>query len=493
MAVLKLSTPGVYVQEISTFPPSVAEVETAIPAFIGYTQKALHPSKGSLTNLPTKIASYNEYKLYYGNPPTETDDSITVSVTDDGYKNFVVSIKPIDGKPSNFNMAYAIRHYFDNGGGTCYIVSVGDPDYKAAVIDATQLVNGLKNVENIDEVTLLSIPEAAVSTNYNTVTQELIKQAVNLKDRFALIDPKQVTLQDKDHPTGDIDPDVDKIREAVTGDPESWRYAAAYYPNLNTTYARNFTDSTTNKLIDIKIDEYIFQPVNSSDTNAKNLALTGTVLKQSVDSSSVLYGKIISALQQYTVTLPPSPAIAGLYARVDQNKGVWKAPANESLYSVSSPTVAISDIQQQNLNIDSTTGKSINAIRSFPGYGTLVWGARTLNGNDNEWRYICVRRFFNMVEESVKKSSHWAVFEPNTIGTWVKIQAMIENYLFLKWRDGALAGVKPEQAYYVHVGLGTTMNAQDILEGRMNVEIGMAVARPAEFIVLKFSQLLQQS
>ena len=493
MAVLKLSTPGVYVQEISTFPPSIAEVETAIPAFIGYTEKALHPSKGDLTNLPTKIASYNEYQRYYGNPQTETDDSITVSVTDDGYANFVVSINPVKGKPSNYNLAYAIQHYFDNGGATCYIVSVGD--YKAAIIDSKKLVTGLSYIENIDEVTLLSSPEAAVSGGYSDVIQASINQAAKLKDRFALIDPEKATLQDQTYPMGDIDNDVTLIRTAAAGDPESLRYAAAYYPNLSTTYGRNFTDSATNKLIDITIDVYSFQPVDAKDTNAKDLTLIlqGKVLKQSVDSGSVLYGKIIYALQQNTVTLPPSPAIAGLYARVDQNKGVWKAPANESLYFVSSPTVAISDIQQQNLNIDSTAGKSINAIRSFPGRGTLVWGARTLNGNDNEWRYISVRRFFNMAEESVKKSSHWAVFEPNTIGTWVKIQAMIENYLFLKWRDGALAGVKPEQAFYVHVGLGTTMNAQDILEGRMNVEIGMAVARPAEFIVLKFSQLLQQS
>jgi phage tail sheath protein FI len=98
-----------------------------------------------------------------------------------------------------------------------------------------------------------------------------------------------------------------------------------------------------------------------------------------------------------------------------------------------------------------------------------------------------------MVEESIKKSIQWAVFEPNDINTWVKVQAMIENYLFLKWREGALAGVKPEQAFFVKVGLPATMTSLDVLEGRMNVEIGMAVARPAEFIILKFTQLLQQS
>ena len=210
-------------------------------------------------------------------------------------------------------------------------------------------------------------------------------------------------------------------------------------------------------------------------------------------NGSVLYNKVKDELKKQYVVLPPSPAMAGLYTRVDNNKGVWKAPANESLLSVIGPDIAISHREQETLNVDPVSGKSVNVIRTFPGFGTLVWGARTLSGNDNEWKYISVRRFFNMVEESVKKSSQWAVFEPNTISTWVKIQAMIENYLFLKWREGALAGVKPEQAFYVKVGLGTTMTSLDILEGRMNIEIGMAVTRPAEFIVLKFTQLMQQS
>jgi phage tail sheath protein FI len=122
-----------------------------------------------------------------------------------------------------------------------------------------------------------------------------------------------------------------------------------------------------------------------------------------------------------------------------------------------------------------------------------IWGARTLAGNDNEWRYVSVRRFFNMVEESVKKSTNWAVFEPNDINTWTRVRAMIENYLLLKWKDGALAGVKPDDSYFVRVGLGQTMSPQDILEGRMIIEIGMAAVRPAEFIILRFSHLLQKS
>ena len=206
-----------------------------------------------------------------------------------------------------------------------------------------------------------------------------------------------------------------------------------------------------------------------------------------------LYKTIVKAVNDKLSAMPPSGAVAGAYAFVDRTRGVWKAPANISLSSVNGPSVKIDAKQQEDLNVDVNAGKSINAIRPFSGKGTLIWGARTLAGNDNEWRYISVRRFFNMVEESVKKSTYWAVFEPNDANTWIKMKAMIENYLIQKWRDGALQGVKPEHAFFVKVGLGETMTAQDILEGRMNVEIGMAVVRPAEFIILKFSHKMMES
>ena len=163
------------------------------------------------------------------------------------------------------------------------------------------------------------------------------------------------------------------------------------------------------------------------------------------------------------------------------------------LASVLEPVIKIDNVKQEGLNVDETAGKSINVLRAFAGKGTLIWGARTLAGNDNEWRYIPVRRFFNMVEESVKKSTYWAVFEPNDANLWVKVRGMIENYLIDKWREGALAGALPKDAFYVKCGLGTTMSAQDILAGRLHVEIGMAVVRPAEFIVLKFFHKLQTS
>ncbi|MGE4513161.1 MAG: phage tail sheath family protein, partial [Chryseobacterium sp.] len=210
-------------------------------------------------------------------------------------------------------------------------------------------------------------------------------------------------------------------------------------------------------------------------------------------ANSELYNQAKKAIESKQVVLAPSSSMAGVYAKVDSTSGVWKSPANVGLNFVEAPTEKISDRQQDALNVDPTAGKSINAIRTFTGKGTLVWGARTLDGNSNEWRYISVRRFFNMVEESVKKATERFVFEPNTANTWIRVQTMIENFLNQQWQDGALAGSKPEEAYYVSVGLNKTMSAQDILEGRMNIEIGMAAVRPAEFIVLRFSHKLQEA
>jgi phage tail sheath protein FI len=220
---------------------------------------------------------------------------------------------------------------------------------------------------------------------------------------------------------------------------------------------------------------------------------TGPDEKPIREKFNSLYNSIKDLVSQQYIILPPSAAVAGVYAKTDGSRGVWKAPANVSLASVIEPTVKIDDAKQDNLNVDASTGKSINVIRAFIGKGVLVWGGRTLEGNSAEWKYISVRRLFIMVEESVKKSTQPFVFEPNDANTWTKVRAMIENYLTQLWRQGALVGSKPEKAFYVKVGLGQTMTAQDILDGRMIVEIGMAAARPAEFIILRFSHKMQEA
>ncbi len=133
----------------------------------------------------------------------------------------------------------------------------------------------------------------------------------------------------------------------------------------------------------------------------------------------------------------------------------------------------------------------INAIRHFTGKGTLIWGARTLDQTDN-WRYIPVRRLFNTAERDIKRAMRFAVFEPNSQPTWKRVQTAIDNYLYQLWQQGALAGNKPQEAYFVQIGKDITMSEDDIQQGKMIVKVGMAAVRPAEFIILQFSQYVAQ-
>jgi Bacteriophage tail sheath protein len=465
-------TPDVYVEEIPLFPPSVAEVGTAIPAFIGYTEKAVKTDPDDLHLVPRKIRSLAEYELYFGGAHAQ---KFTVGVQQDAdSKLYTVTSFALDGEPAGepkltFLLYYAVKMYFDNGGGECYIVSVNTYEKVKAASEA-DLEAGLAAVALEDEPTLLVIPEAVKLTagDYGTLMKLALKQCGDLKDRFAIVDAFHGTDLDK----------TDDSRTQLGMD--NLKYGAAYFPfirtTLNYTVAEDTTAHTSNVTVHFDNADNDLAGYNDPDSPKTDL-----------------YNFVKDAVTKYYITMPPCGALAGVYAATDAKRGVWKAPANASLIGVIEPIVKIDSATQADLNVHPDTGKSINALRAFAGKGTMVWGARTLAGNDNEWRYISVRRFFNMVEESVKKSTYWAVFEPNDANTWVKVRGMIENYLTEKWREGALAGATTKEAFYVRCGLGVTMSAQDILEGRMNVEVGMAVVRPAEFIILKFSHKMQTS
>lgn len=481
-------TPDVYVEEIPTFPPSVAEVGSAIPAFVGYTEKAMRTVVGELKLKPTKISSLKEFENLFGFPDA---DDIEVDVTTDangipvGATAKSIDATEPDKEKSSYCLYYAVKMYFDNGGAQCYIISAAQYE-DTNTVDKTALLAGLDVVAMEDEPTLLVVPEATQLdlAGYSEVVGRMLKQCKELRDRFAILDvwkgnwPKETKIKIK---VGT----EEKEKDIIQANRDSWsgelKFGAAYYPFLRTTLTRYTRSDEKN----VKVK------VGSATDRVPLSELNDPDKKTSYNTTA--YNLAKAALKDQFVCVPPSGAIAGVYAATDAARGVWKAPANVALADVLEPVVKLTNARQEDLNVDSTAGKSVNALRAFAGKGTMVWGARTLAGNDNEWRYIPVRRFFNMVEESIKKTTYWAMFEPNEANTWVKVRGMIENYLTDKWRDGALAGATPKDAFFVKCGLGSTMSAQDILEGKMNVEVGMAVVRPAEFIVLKFSHKLQTS
>ncbi len=651
-------TPGVYTEEITKFPPSIAPVETAIPAFIGYTQKADKTKPGDLINVPTKIGSIAEYELYFG----------------EGYTPSVIDVKLDDNKnfksasiANSFYMYDSMRLFYANGGGDCYIVSTGT--YNAAgktAGDFTGTEKGVMALEKEDEPTILVFPDNSLLTTGNdfyAVYTAALSQCAALKDRVGLFHvkendpkgdnfrsgigindlkygmtyspwlevnfPKNITYRGfKDvilkgstsfklgNLTDDtaikalvteyeqVIADVDKISAASIALAAPAKTLREKFTALDGAYLTNKTTANFQQIVNFmfaiarKMDELVGSTASAVanagyKTDLKNLI--GSTLKgyyqyligydkeltakattapayvkqydvapkpsaaewgdifgvvdstkvpdaaniipasasgnadkmdivlielrtlfdqinsawldgvmntgqnletakhDALKSSFPLYKSILTGIANTSTTVPPTGAVAGIYAYVDRTRGVWKAPANVSISGIIGPGFTFKATELDALNVDPASGKSINAIRNFTGKGTLIFGARTLAGNDNEWRYVNVRRFFNFVEESCKKATEQFVFEPNDANTWVRVQAMIENFLTTLWRQGALQGIKPEHAFYVAVGLGRTMTALDILEGRMIIEIGMAAVRPAEFIILRFSHKMAES
>ncbi|MBQ4863485.1 phage tail sheath family protein [Pseudoalteromonas sp. MMG013] len=468
-------TPDVYVREKSILPPSVAEVATAIPAFIGYSTKIEDINGESIVQKPIRIKSMIEFEANFGGAYQESFMLKSKNDTNTAFK--VISLDAggaeVNGAPAAQYFLYqAVSHFFANGGGACYVVAVGEAGNGLSKADFETAVAGLNKV---DEVTLISTPESIGlgAVDHYSVQNKSLAHAESRMDRFALVD---VQMQMVKTATGDFDIATDStmLRSSITA---GLQYGASYYPYLQTTVARSYNESNVNVYIDDGTGTDTFNIVSMADLGDD----------AAVDYNAQTYNLVKAELGKNYLVLPPSPAVAGAIAKTDKDRGVWKAPANVALSQVLAPKVAIDNDDQKNLNVDATSGKSINAIRSFVGKGTLVWGARTLAGNDNEWRYVSVRRLFNTVEESIQKATHFAVFEPNTPFTWLKLKTMIESYLENLWRAGAFFGETPEQAFFVNVGLGQTMTEDDINNGIMNIEIGLAAVRPAEFIVLTFS------
>ncbi len=178
---------------------------------------------------------------------------------------------------------------------------------------------------------------------------------------------------------------------------------------------------------------------------------------------------------------PPSGAMAGIYARTDTERGVHKAPANEIVRGCTGLSCSYNTSEQDILN-----PLGVNLIRSFPGRGIRVWGARTISSN-GLWKYVNVRRLFIYIEESIRNNTNWVVFEPNSEALWGRVSRTIQSFLATCWRDGALAGSSPDQAFFVECG-PTTMTQDDVDNGRLICQIGIAPVKPAEFVIFRITQ-----
>ncbi len=520
--ITNLKTPGVYIDEVNAFPNSVVQVETAVPAFIGYTPKAEYEGKSYLFK-PQLITSMIEFMAIYGYPANPTTQKTPAQYSPD-YFITKQKKKPLKGESYTINgdiytiepdantiyyLYNSLLLFFQNGGSQAYIVSIGGygPPSGSAIKPGDQIVNpnvlvtdmekGLAALKKVPEVTMYIYPEATLlSPADNGTLMELtlvqcdaMQTAVAIFDVIGGREPDPILWPD----------DIQNFRNA-TGN-NFLKYGVAYYPYLRTTVVPINQVSYVNiNGGDVSVLGPILNPPSAPNPKAETIlnSINGSSLTPSQNSAalsvaSTMYKHILTIVQEKINTLPPSGVMAGVYTLVDSTQGVWVAPANVSPIGVTDLTLRIDNAEQENLNVDAVSGKSINAIRYFNGQGVLVWGARTLDGNSQDWRYINVRRTVTMIEQSAKLALRDYVFSPNTQDTWVSIKSMLSNFLTNVWKEGALQGSKAADAFNVEIGLGTTMTAQDILNGYLRVSIFLAVSHPAEFIVVTVEQELAKS
>lgn len=594
-ALLDLRMPGVYTQEISTLPPTVGVIPSAVPVFIGNTQKAV--KKGDdLRGKPTRIKSMKEYEDLFGSAPLQ---HIDVTIDESTGQPEVKVTEPADFK---YKMYHSLLFYYANGGGPCYILSVGGYDTDP---DPEEMKGAIPALKKVQEVTILVFPDGTSLSEdeYQGVIGVALQHCSIMKDRVTVIDLHDVNGED-------LTAIENGFQTHMPNDIEYKKYGMAYYPYIKTIFSYNYAEADvvvkshiqaipgdTGTVSDLKakaaaylaataalpaavakvdgltadkkvltylktaLDAYktatpaatdadlvvqlkkiskdsgnplptdvgkdvdkpgaapqtilntalttlqtALDTANTAVTTAQGtLATTLAALKAAVkaigngvsipltnfsldvikDANNLIYGKIKDAISNLAVTLPPCGAIAGIYVRTDANAGVWKAPANVSVFGGIRPALDIDDDLHANLNAPSN-GKAINAIRTYPGRGLLVYGARTLAGNDLEWRYVNVRRTFCFIEDSVAIAMQDFVFEPNNEQTWIKVRAMIKSFLNRLWKAGGLYGNTPADAYEVICSAPESMSDDDVLNGIMRIFIKVAVARPAEFIVLQY-------
>jgi phage tail sheath protein FI len=529
-APVRYKTPGVYVVEKDVFPNTVVEVATAIPAFIGYTDSAAN-GPVPLAGVPTCIASLADFQRLFGNAPVPI---FTLSANGR-------SASPVLAPETRHFLYHSVALYFLNGGGPAYVVSVGSfADVAAKGRTADDFMNAnparpgqadpLNALKKFPDVTLIVAPDTTLLDGpgdcYDFWRQALA-HCDDMKSRMALIDIFGGDQARTHDPATDvISADTIGFRDAIGTN--FLNYGAAYYPWLNfDVVAENsitfdsLDDDGRGKLVVLLEQELAaMTPAPSQSLRAKIKELHRQV-GQKIDADPVplpvplppgtelradkvprlhaalrqvspLYKRLIADMLALANLLPPAAAMAGVYARTDASDGVWQAPANTSIASAVSAAVDISQEDQEDLNMP-LDGRAVNAIRTITGRGVVVWGARTLDGNSQDWRYINVRRTLIMLEQSIKAAMMPYVFAPNVATTWVTVQNMIANFLINIWKAGGLAGAKAQDAFSVSVGLGTTMTGDDVLDGYMRVAISVAMVHPAEFIELTFLQQMQVS
>jgi hypothetical protein len=327
-------------------------------------------------------------------------------------------------QPSVFNFVSGVNGFYDNGGGKAYVYMMGTQNLGCSLVENQADKLGLYAFDDMDDMALLVAPGLSSSQQ-----REMLEMCEVRKDRFAILDGPIVSDGNMDIPASNKG------------------YGAMYVPWFRVTEPLWF------------------------NADQSHIKISGPNRRKLIKSEK---GQLF---------VPPSGHMAGIIARVDTDRGVHKAPANEIVMGIEGLSQTINRLEQGQYN-----DRGINVIRAFKDRGIRVWGARTLaTKSDPSWKYINVRRLFIMVEQSLMLGSQWAVFETNDHTLWKKLTRDVRAYLLRVWRSGALFGQTAEEAFYVRCD--TQTNPRYLIDaGQVNIEVGICPVKPAEFVVFNIGQ-----
>lgn len=401
-------------------PSSAGQLEAVGTSTAGFVGVA--PRKNAPENRAIAVGNWSEFVRTFVQTPEEAEKR-----------------GPI---PASTALSNAVYGFFQNGGSRVYIVNVGE---KGSIAGGGTQRSGLQLFEEINEIKIVAAPGCMEAADY----QALLGHAETLQDRFAILDlPEHVA--DRRLLT-----QVKTVR------------AAPRRGGGGSAGAGDGADAAA----------------PAADTGTGSGGFRPSQSDRGFGAAYYPWGIMTDPLNpKSTVNVPLSGHIAGVYARVDAQRGVFKAPANEAILGLLGLTDQITDAEQADLNAN-----SVNCIRYFGTEGIRIWGARTLAASSSEWRYIPVRRLFNMVEETIARGTRWVVFEPNDERLWARIRRDLRGFLMTIWRAGALAGATPEEAFFVRCDAETNP-PEDVKGGIVRAIVGLAPVRPAEFVIFEVSQ-----
>lgn len=537
-------SPGVYVEEVDRGPKPIEGVGTAMAAFVGFTEKAEMQREvdgemviDSFLNRPQLVTNWTQFVERFGSfvPGINLPTSVYGYFTNGGSRCYVVSVRTFpkaeavlmnaQGKPAltvrsrqagvegmklrvrvgNLALpapAAGKKAAGDAEGAEGSIAPEASGDHSFTMyVEKESGSGGWKTVETVSDVKLQTVvvdtrKKVAFAFKNNKAPKfvefvvaedaTLTKAMPREQEQTLMIEKRLLEAPVASEFRGDV-----SERQGVEGLEVLDDVTMVCVPDLMTTMPGEKLDLTMVKAVQSMMIAHcehmgdrvaiLDAPPDMNPQEIKKWRMDTAGFDSSYAALYYPWVKVMDPATDMQINMPPSGHIAGLWARNDNTRGVHKAPANEVLMGITGLVYQTTKGEQDTLN-----PIGINCIRSFPGRGIRVWGARTLSSNPS-WRYINVRRLFNYVEKSIENGTQWVVFEPNNRKLWARVNRDVSAFLRGVWRDGALFGSSPAEAFYVKVD--DELNPSESRDlGRLIIEIGMSPVKPAEFVIFRISQ-----